>query len=94
MVGPENITKHELIGLKVKVLKSSNRDLVGIHGKIVDETRNMLIISTDEGEKNVAKDQATFEIELPDKRVVEVKGELLVGRPESRMKSSIPKTRV
>jgi len=94
MQKPSNIIKHELIGLNIKVLQSTNKAIIGIKGKVVDETKNMFIIKSNDGEKKVPKKENTFEVHLPDGNVVEVKGALLIGRPESRLKNSNPKKRV
>lgn len=94
MQKPCNIIRHELIGLHIKVSQSTNEKMTGIEGKVVDETKNMFIIKTNDGEKKVPKKENSFEVHLPDGNVIEVEGALLIGRPESRLKSSIPKKRV
>lgn len=91
---PKNIIKHELIGLHVKILESKNKSLVGLEGQIVDETKNMLTIKTNKGEKKVIKNHSTFELQLPNGEAVEVLGSILVGRPEARLKTTLPKKRV
>ncbi|WP_144433161.1 ribonuclease P protein component 1 [Thermococcus sp. 2319x1] len=80
----KTITMHELIGLKVKVIKSSHPGLIGIEGYVIDETRNTLTIL---GEKVwiVPKNVAEFEFEIDDKKI-RIKGEELIGRPEMRLK--------
>jgi ribonuclease P protein subunit POP4 len=83
------IIQHEFIGLKAKVVKSSNPDCLGIMGKVVDETRNTIVISQDGKRKTVVKDQSVFYFTLPDGTVVEVAGTILVGRPEERLKKRI-----
>ena len=93
LITAKNVLKHELIGLKVEVVESKNKSLVGLKGKIVDETKNMLVIETSKGEKKVIKSQCTFKIFIP-KGAVEVDGRLLVGRPEKRIKKTIRKKRV
>ena len=70
-----------LIGKKVKVKGSKNRDLVGISGLIVDETKKMLVIKTRREEKMVEKKICTFEI---DGQVV--RGEDIYGMPWERLK--------
>lgn len=94
MQKPTNITKHELIGLFVKVIESKNKSVVGISGKIIDETRETIKIKTAKGEKNIIKNQARFQFTLPKKEKVEVQGKLLIGRPEIRIKKQTPKKRV
>ena len=82
-----SIVQHEFIGLKTKVVKSSNPDLVGIKGKVVDETRNTFTISQNDGEKKVViKDTVVFDLVLPDGTVVEMDGKVIMGRPEDRLK--------
>jgi ribonuclease P protein subunit POP4 len=86
-IRPENILRHELIGLKTIVARSSNTLLVGTRGRIVDETRNTVKLSTREGVKMIPKGIAVFRFDLPDGSIVEVEGAKLVGRPENRMKA-------
>ena len=82
-----SIIQHEFIGLESKVVNSSNPDIVGISGKVVDETRNTLIILNKEGEKKVIiKDTAIIEFVTLEGTVVEIDGKVVVGRPEDRIK--------
>jgi ribonuclease P protein subunit POP4 len=43
-IKPSNLLRHELIGLDVKVEKSTSRSLTGLGGKVVDESYNTLTI--------------------------------------------------
>lgn len=45
-ITPENLVYHTLIGLETVVAESTNPDMVGISGVVVDETRNTLLITT------------------------------------------------
>jgi ribonuclease P protein subunit POP4 len=82
-----SLVQQEFIGLKAKVVKSSNLDMMGITGKVVDETRNTFIISNNDGEKKVIiKDTAVFEFVIADGTVVEIDGKVIMGRPEDRIK--------
>jgi ribonuclease P protein subunit POP4 len=76
-----------LIGLKAIVTRSSNPLLVGARGRIVDETRNTVRLSTKKGVKVIPKGVAVFRFDLSDGSAVEVEGARLVGRPENRMKT-------
>jgi len=80
------ILQSELIGLNAKVTKSSNRNSIGISGKIIDETRNTLVIRQDDDNKTIQKETTTFQFTLPSGTVVEVEGNTLIGRPEDRVK--------
>lgn len=87
----ENLVRHELIGLKVRVAGSSNKTNVGLTGKVVDETRNTLVIEKLDGkEVRIAKDSAVFSFEIGSVWV-KVDGKLLVGRPEDRIKKKLRK---
>ncbi len=83
------IVQDEFIGLKAKVVRSSNPTYEGIDGKIIDETRNTFIMLQGNRRKTIVKDQAVFSFTLPDDTIVEIDGEALVGRPEERLKKRI-----
>ncbi len=38
MITVDNITSHEFIGLHTEITKSSNPQIIGLNGRIVDET--------------------------------------------------------
>lgn len=82
---PENLPKHELIGLEVEVEKHSDEAVEGLKGTVVDETRNMLVIDG----KKVSKKDGVFIFEL-EKSKVRIDGELIHKRPEDRVKMRIP----
>ncbi len=81
-----SIIQHEFIGLETKVIKSSNPHVVGITGRVVDETRNTLTILHNGERKVVIKDTAVFDFVMPDGTVVELDGKVIMGRPEDRIK--------
>ncbi|MEM4245779.1 MAG: ribonuclease P protein component 1 [Candidatus Bathyarchaeia archaeon] len=86
MITPYTVLKHELIGLQAKVDSSRDPTLLGLEGEIVDETRNTLTLETRGGRKMIPKDVVSLKIALPSGQTVRVKGDLLVGRPEERIK--------
>lgn len=71
------LLKGELIGLKVKVLG------VKIEGKIVDETRNMLIVEHENKKKKIIKNSNVFEF-----KGIKINGKSLIGRSEERIKKT------
>jgi ribonuclease P protein subunit POP4 len=81
-----SVVQHEFIGLDVKVVRSSNPAVVGIAGKVVDETRNTFTVLLDGKRKVVIKDTSVFEFALPDGTIVEIDGKVIVGRSEDRVK--------
>lgn len=82
-MNPDSLVRHELAGLDVEVTDASNPDLVGIAGRIEDETMHTLLVATSDGVKQVPKAAATFRFELETADVV-VDGERLVARPALR----------
>jgi ribonuclease P protein subunit POP4 len=88
---PDNLVRHELIGLRVRVAESANRKNVGIAGKVIDETRNIFVIEKTNGkEVRLVKKQNVFVFFL-DRHKVRINGEILVGRPEDRIKKRFKK---
>jgi len=78
--------KQELIGLEIKVDEAKNPSNIGIEGKIVDETQQTLTIKTKKGQKRLIKKNITLTIKS---QKIKIKGSLLVGRPEDRIKKKI-----
>ncbi|HZS73635.1 MAG TPA: ribonuclease P protein subunit [Candidatus Nitrosotalea sp.] len=64
MITPENITRHELIGLETSIVQSSNLQVIGLHGKIVDETKSMFSIQTSTGVKSMSKADSTWQFTI------------------------------
>ncbi|MEM4247665.1 MAG: ribonuclease P protein component 1 [Candidatus Nanoarchaeia archaeon] len=91
MITPSNVARHELIGLRAKVVQARNPANIGIAGKIVDESYKTITLETQKGEKRVFKDAVTIEVELPDRKKVEIAGSLLTARPWDRIKKKLPK---
>ena len=85
-INKDNFLTHELIGLKLVVVKSSHKDFEGIEGRIVDETKNTFKVETEGGVKVVPKKENTFKITSPEGVEVEVSGSKLVVRPFERTK--------
>tara|TARA_B100000315_G_C14179466_1_gene408218 strand:- start:218 stop:481 length:264 start_codon:yes stop_codon:yes gene_type:complete len=80
------IRKSELIGLSVKIIESENRFNKGKEGKVIDETRNMLMLKDNKGKiKKYIKEENTFEFSLKSRKI-RVKGSLLTKRAEDRIK--------
>ena len=85
MRSPTNIARHELIGLDVVVVDANNKNLIGIQGEIVDETKSTFTIETKQGEKKVLKKGVSFKTKINNQEII-IKGDILVGRPEDRIK--------
>lgn len=82
----KDILKKELIGSEIKVTWAKNKANIGIEGRIIDETKNMLTIDTEKGLKKLIKKEIRMKLM---KEKTTINGELLVGRPEDRIKKKI-----
>lgn len=91
-ITPQNIMRHELVGLEVEITHSLHGDLKGIKGRVVNETRNTLTIEDGEGnEKIIPKGSVTFKFTLPDGVIIEIEGKIIISRPEDRIKKRFRK---
>ncbi len=84
-----DVIREEFIGADGSVASSPHAGYLGIHGAVVDETRNTFVINYEGKMKRVVKDQAVFHFQFSDGTVVEIDGKLLVGNPEDRVKKSM-----
>ena len=80
-----DVTKLELIGLDIEVVQAKNSSLIGLKGKIIDETKNTITIRKNNELKKLLKDQIIVNIKFP-KETIQINGKLLLGRPEERIK--------
>lgn len=76
----------------MRIARSVHRDIQGISGRVVDETRNTLKIELEDGrEITVPKGIVVFHFRTPEGEVVEIDGGALVARPEERIKKKFRK---
>lgn len=88
MITQQNIINHELIGLEAQILQSTNKALIGLSGKIVDETKSMLLIETSHGEKMIPKSHSKWQFKLNNQEFI-LDGNMITKRPEDRIKVKI-----
>ena len=87
MRNAKNIKQHELISCKAKVINAKDKKIIGINGTIVDETKNLIVIKTSKGIKKILKENAVFEIMIPEtKEKVIIEGDEISLQPEKRLK--------
>lgn len=92
IITPANILQHELIGLHVRVAKTTYKNMQDKDARVIDESQKMLTLRFDNGdEKSIPKESGEFIFTIPDGRKVAVKGTLLLGNPEERIKKKVPK---
>ncbi len=84
-INKKKLAKSELIGLNVKVFRSDNPSNEGINGKIIDETKSMVVIETEKKQKKLIKDQCVFEFMLKNEKIT-IQGKSINKRPEERIK--------
>ena len=84
MITADNITKHEFIGMNTEIASSSNPQIIGLNGRIVDETKSMFRINTSKGIKSIAKSGNGWRFLIENKNVV-VNGADISKRPADRL---------
>jgi ribonuclease P protein subunit POP4 len=82
-----NILRHEWIGLKARVIQSTDPGLRGREGIIVDETKRTIVLEEGKRKIVVPKEISVFRITLPTGEEVEVDGRKIIMRPEERIKN-------
>lgn len=85
----KNLHLHEFIGLDVRITNSSSREWIGLEGKVVDETKNLLVIQMKKGEKRIPKVACTFLFTLQNGEKAELEGKDIAFRPEERTKKAL-----
>ena len=84
MITSKNLINHELIGLDVTIVESTNRNLIGLSGKIIDETKSMFNIDTSKGSKLISKSHNNWKFDLDGIPVI-VNGSRITRRSYERV---------
>ena len=84
MITADNITSHEFIGLDTEITQSTNPQVVGLNGRIINETKSMFTINTENGSKSIAKSTNNWKFSIQGKDVV-VEGARIAKRPFDRI---------
>ena len=84
MITLGNITSHEFIGMHTKITNSTNKQVIGLNGRIIDETKSMFTINTKKGTKMIAKSNNSWRFSIDNKNVV-VDGSKITKRPFDRI---------
>ena len=84
MITLNTITRHEFIGLETQIVKSSNSEVVGLNGTIINETKSMFTINTEKGLKNIPKSTSDWKFLVANKEMI-VKGSKIAKRPFERI---------
>ena len=78
----ETISEYDLIGQEITITQSKNEEIVGLKGKVIMETKNMITVNTDDGKKNIPKDICQFS---KNQGILETDSTKLSKRPHERM---------
>jgi ribonuclease P protein subunit POP4 len=84
MITADNITSHELIGLNTMITQSTNPQVIGLNGRIINETKSMFSINTEKGVKSIAKSTNSWKFSIEGKEV-EINGTRIAKRPFDRI---------
>ncbi|MBI2146000.1 ribonuclease P protein subunit [Candidatus Woesearchaeota archaeon] len=75
----------ELIGESIKVIQSTNKQLQGLRGTIVDETKSTLVIEHDGKSTVLLKNAITFRLSTSGRIL---NGKELIRAPHERLKGN------
>jgi len=70
MITVDNLASHELIGLRTEIIESTNSQIIGLNGTITDETKSMIIMSTVNGSKMIAKSNNVWKFSIDNNDVI------------------------
>ena len=84
-VTEKNLLYSTFIGLNVEIVNSSQHDLVGLKGIIVDETKNLIVIEIKGKEIKIPKVSSVFRFYVSD-GAVDVDGRKITFRHYERPK--------
>jgi ribonuclease P protein subunit POP4 len=84
MITPDNIRSHEFIGLDTEIVQSTNPQVIGLNGRIINETKSMFTINTENGVKSIAKSTNDWKFSIQNNDVI-VDGSKIAKRPFDRL---------
>ena len=84
MIDADTISRHEFIGLDTKVINSSNSEVIGLNGTVINETKSMFTINTEKGMKMIPKSINDWGFTINGKNMT-VKGSTITKRPFERI---------
>jgi len=84
MITPDNITRHEFIGLKTQITDSANRQIIGLNGTVIYETKSMFTLNTTKGIKLIQKGHTNWKFNVNEQQIM-VNGSKIQKRPFERI---------
>ena len=84
MITADNINSHEFIGLDIEIVQSTNPQVIGLNGRIINETKSMFTINTEKGVKSIPKSTNDWKFSIQN-RDITVDGSKIAKRPFDRI---------
>ena len=84
MITAENITRHEFIGLDTQIVDSTNSQIIGLNGTIINETKSMFSLNTVNGIKLIPKSNNIWKFNVNNQQIT-VDGSKIQKRPFDRL---------
>ena len=84
MITADNISSHEFIGLDAVIVQSTNPQVIGLNGRIINETKSMFTINTENGIKSIAKSTNDWKFSIQNKDII-IDGSKIAKRPFDRI---------
>ena len=75
-------SEFDLIGQNVTVTSSKNNEIIGINGKVIMETKNMIILDTEKGKKSIPKNICQLS---NNDGIIEIDSSKINKRPHERL---------
>jgi len=88
MITADTITRHEFIGLNTQISNSSNQEVIGLNGTIINETKSMFTINTQKGMKKIPKSTNDWKFSIAGREII-VKGSMITKRPFERIGAKV-----
>lgn len=82
------LARSELVGRHTRIADSSNPQIVGIDGQIIDETKSTFIIESQGARRMIPKPGSVFEFATGGSREL-LDGSLICKRPYDRLRMKI-----
>ena len=84
MITADTISRHEFIGLETQIVNSSNQQVIGLNGMIINETKSMFTNNTQKGNKKIPKSTNEWKFSIQGKESI-VNGSKITKRPFERI---------
>ena len=75
-------SEFDLIGQEITISESKNKEIIGINGKIIMETKNMIVMNTKNGKRSIPKNVCQLS---NNGKVIETDSTKLNKRPHERL---------